>query len=322
MFITIISRALRISAAFLFGSTGETIIEKSGHLNLGIPGIMCFGAVGGCIGADMAQKSGSGAFGIILAALIFAMLFAGAMGLLYGWFTISLRCNQNVTGLTITTFGAGVLGFWRKNMLNVVNTEDGIVTFKAASDFIKAPLFGNVGDNWFSQVFLSYGTLVYLALIIAIIVAVVLKKTRTGLSLNAVGENPAAADAAGINVIKYKYISCIIGAAIAGIGGAFCLLDLQSGSTEYPIEAIGWLAVALVIFSLWRPGIGIFGSFIFGLLYILPSYINGVGTEYKKLLEIIPYAVTALVLIVISFFNKRETQPPAALGVPYFREDR
>ncbi|MBO4380996.1 MAG: ABC transporter permease [Clostridia bacterium] len=322
MLVTLLSRAIRIAAAFLYGSTGETIIEKSGHLNLGIPGIMCFGAVGGCIGADMAQKGGAGAFGIIVATIFFAMLFAGAMGLLYGFFTISLRCNQNVTGLTITTFGAGVLGFWRKNLLNIVVSDEGTITFKAASDFIKAPMFGAVGDDWFSKIFLSHGTLVYLAIIIAIVVAIVLKKTRTGLSLNAIGENPAAADAAGIKVIKYKYISCVLGAAIAGIGGAFCLLDLQSGSTEYPIEAIGWLAVALVIFSLWRPGIGILGSFVFGLLYVMPNYINGIGTEYKKILEIIPYAVTALVLIVISFFNKRETQPPTALGVPYFREDR
>ena len=317
MFVTLISQAIRFSAVFLYGSTGETIIEKSGHLNLGIPGIMCFGAVGGCMGARLAYEAGMGNFLTIIIAVLFAMLFGGAMGLLYGWFTISLRCNQNVTGLTITTFGAGVFGFWVTSM-----GDKGIKFYKASRAFTAA-MFGSVGDDWFSNIFLAHGTLVYLAIVIAIIAAIVLKKTRTGLSLTAVGENPGAADAAGINVIKYKYVSCVLGAAIAGIGGAFYLLDCTRGSLEPGvIEGMGWLAVALVIFSLWRPGIGIIGSFIFGLLYILPNYINGVDFATKEILKIIPFAVTALVLIVISFFNKRETQPPTALGLSYFREDR
>ena len=317
MFVTLISQAIRFSAVFLYGATGETIIEKSGHLNLGIPGIMCFGAVGGCLGANLAYNAGMGNFLTIIFAIIFAMVFGGAMGLLYGWFTISLRCNQNVTGLTITTFGAGVFGFWVTLM-----GEQGVKFYKASRAFT-ASLFGVTSTDGFSKIFLSHGVLVYLAVVIAIIAAIVLKKTRTGLSLTAVGENPAAADAAGINVNKYKYVSCFLGAAIAGLGGAFYLLDCTRGSLEPGvIEGMGWLAVALVIFSLWRPGIGIFGSFVFGLLYILPNYITGVDFATKEILKIIPYAVTALVLIIISFFNKRETQPPAALGVPYFREDR
>lgn len=316
MFVTIITQAIRFGAVFLYGSTGEIITEKSGHLNLGIPGTMCMGAVGGCLGANLAYNSGSGAFGIILCAIIFAMLFGGLMGFVYGLFTITMRCNQNVTGLTITTFGTGVLGFWGAKM-----GREG-VTFYNASRYFTQSMFGNVGDDWFFTIFLSHGTLVYIAIIIAVIVAVVLKRTRTGLSLSAVGENPPAADAAGINVIKYKYVACVLGSAIAGIGGAFYLLDCTRGSLEYVIDAMGWLAVALVIFSLWRPGICIFGSFVFGLLYILPNYIGGVGFAQKEILKIIPYLVTALVLIVISFFNKKETQPPSSLGLSYFREER
>ncbi len=315
MFATVVSQAIRFGAVFLYGSTGEIITEKSGHLNLGIPGIMCMGAVGGCLGAYMAAGSGS-SFLTIIIAILFAMLFGGMMGAVYGLFSITLRCNQNVTGLTITTFGTGVLGFWGAKM-----GRDGINFYKA-SKYFTAPMFGNVGNDWFSTIFLSHGTLVYLAIMIAVVVAVVMKRTRTGLSLTAVGENPGAADAAGINVIKYKYVSCVLGAAIAGIGGAFYLLDCTRGSLEYVIDAMGWLAVALVIFSLWRPEICIFGSFVFGLLYIMPNYISGVDLASKELLRIIPYGVTALVLIVISFFNKRETQPPAALGLSYFREER
>lgn len=317
MIVTLFTQAIRFGVVFLYGSTGETIIEKSGHLNLGIPGIMCFGAVGGCLGANLGYSmSGGSVFVVILFAVLLAMVFGGMMGAVYGLFTISMRCNQNVTGLIITTFGAGVLGFWGGMMGN-----EG-TTFYKASRLITAPLFENVGTDAFSTIFLSHGPLVYLGIAIAIIAAIVLKKTRTGMSLTAVGENPSAADAAGVNVIKYKYISCILGAGIAGIGGAFYLLDCTRGSLEYVIDAMGWLAVALVIFSLWRPSIGILGSFLFGLLYILPNYVSGVDFATKEILKIIPYAVTALVLIVISFFNRKETQPPSSLGTNYFREER
>lgn len=316
MWVTIIKESIRLGAVFLYGSTGETVIEKSGHLNLGIPGIMCIGGIGGCVGANLAQQSGMAPGAIVFMGILFAMLFAGAMGALYGIFTITMRCNQNVTGLTITTFGAGALGFWGAKM----GREQ--ITFYRASKAFTAAMFGDVGNDSFSTMFLSHGPLVYVAIIIAIIVAVVIRKTRVGLSLRAIGENPAAADAAGINVIRYKYLSCIIGAAISGIGGAFYLLDCTRGSLEYVIDAMGWLAVALVIFSLWKPDIGILGSFVFGLLFVMPNYIEGVDFATKEILAITPYAVTALVLIVISFFNKKETQPPAALGLPYFREER
>lgn len=317
----LIKEAIGFGIVFLYGSTGETIMEKSGHLNLGVPGIMCLGAVGGALGANWAYNAGSGVFGVVVLAVLMAMVFGGLGGLLYGLFTITLRCNQNVTGLTLTTFGAGILGFWGTQM------GDQEISFVDASRYAFTPslFFGaNVPDNWFVSIFLSHGVLVYLGIVIAIMVAVYMNHTRKGLALRAVGENPAAADAAGINVIAHKYVSCALGSAIAGIGGAFYLLDCTRGSLEYVIDAMGWIAVALVIFSLWRPGIGIFGAFIFGFLFRLPysPLITGVALAEKELLKIIPYAATALVLIVISFFNKRETQPPTALGLPYFREDR
>ncbi len=311
----ILSQAIRFGTVFLLGSTGETIIEKSGHLNLGIPGIMCMGAIGGCIGAKMAQTAGMPPILIILMAILFAMLFGAILGIVYGFFTITLRCNQNVTGLILTTLGTGILSYWSSTL------ELGMFA-RVSLNFTK-PLFGTVGKDWFSTIFLSHGVLVYVAIIIAIIVAFVLKKTRVGLSLNAIGENPAAADAAGINVTQYKYGACIIGSMIAGIGGAFYYLDCTRGSIEPGvIDAMGWLSVALVIFTLWRPGIAILGSFVFGLLYILPEYITGIDLAMKEFLKIIPYVVTALVLIVISMFNKKETQPPSALGLTYFREER
>ncbi|MBQ9416340.1 MAG: ABC transporter permease [Clostridia bacterium] len=319
MIVTIITQAIRFGIVFLYGSTGEILIEKAGHLNLGIPGIMCLGGVGGCMGAYWAFRGGAPAAVVVLLAVFMAMLFGGLGGLLYGVFTITMRCNQNVTGLSLTTFGAGVLGFWGTQM-----GDQGILFARPSSYAFTPSLFfgSSTPNNWFTTIFMSHGVLVYLGIVFAVLVSLVLKKTRIGLSLRAVGENPAAADAAGIPVVRYKYVSCILGAAIAGVGGAFYLLDCTRGSLEYVIDAMGWLAVALVIFSLWRSDISILGSFIFGFLYILPRYIEGVGLAEKEILKVIPYAATALVLIVISFFNKKETQPPASLGLPYFREDR
>lgn len=318
VFLSMLISSIRYSTVFLFGATGETIIEKSGHLNLGIPGIMCIGAIGGCTGvslymgslADPAQASG---FACVLVAIIMAMLCAGAMGLLYGFFTITLRCNQNVTGLTITTFGAGLLKYW--------GIRKGAAGFTYASSFFKTFFPASWYESGFGKVFFSYGSLVYLAFVIAIITAIIFKRTRTGLNLKAVGENPATADAVGINVTKYKYVSCILGAAIAGIGGLFYVMDQSDGHLEYVIEGLGWLAVALVIFSMWRPGLCIIGSIVFGFLSTLSATLNPTFAQ-MKLLDMLPYLVTVIVLIITSIINKRETQPPASLGLSYFREER
>ncbi len=316
MFISFLHSAIRFSTVFLFGSTGETITEKSGHLNLGIPGIMCIGAIGGCIGermyisslSDISQING---FLAVFIPIIFSMLFAGFLGLLYSFFTVTLRCNQNVTGLTITTFGVGLTTF-------LGNTLDK-TGFSAAAIYFRQG-FNNSSD-WFSQIFLTHGTLVYLAIIIAIFTAIVLKKTRTGLNLRAIGESPATADAAGINVTGYKYCATILGAAIAGLGGLFYIMDYVGGSWEYNIDALGWLAVALVIFSVWKPNWGILGSIIFGALYIAPYYIPSNNAQ-KEIIKMLPYVVTIAVLVLTSILNRRESQPPAALGVSYFREER
>lgn len=319
MIVTLLSKSIHFSTVFLYGSTGETVVEKGGHLNLGIPGIMCFGAVGGCIGEVMYFKAcglenGNG-FLAILIGIIMAMLFAGLLGLLYSFFTITLRCNQNVTGLTITTFGAGILGLYG----GLASTNKAI--FSTASRIFTTPVFPFYDKlGWFGEIFLSHGFLVYLAMIVSLIIAFVLKKTRVGLNLRAVGENPQAADAAGISITRYKYVSSVFGAALSGLSGLFYLMDHMHGSLEYSIEAMGWLAVALVIFSLWKPTLGILGSILFAFFYLAPNYFT-LGLP-KDIIKMLPYVVTLLVLIIISFKKSKENQPPAGLGVSYFREDR
>jgi simple sugar transport system permease protein len=166
--------------------------------------------------------------------------------------------------------------------------------------------------------------LAYLAIVIAILAALFLTKTRAGLRLRAVGENPFAADAAGINITRYKYLAILVGSAIAGFGGMFYILDYIKGSwqTATVIESYGWLSVALVIFTLWKPGISILGSLLFGALFISPSFITGISFSQTKLLRILPYIVTIVVLIFTSVRGSKENQPPASLGLPYFREER
>lgn len=320
MFITYIKGVIRVMILFLFGSTGEIVTEKSGHLNLGTPGIMCMGATGAVVGASVYIKSiggvanANGFMGIFMP-MLFCLIFAGVTGLLYCFLVDSLQCNQNVTGLTITTLGAGIFPF----VSNITGNEG----FSILSSNYYQRIFPKAfcESNWFTQIFLSYGFLVYLAIIIAVLALLFLKKTKAGLSLRAVGENPSTADASGINVLRYKYLATLIGSCISGLGGLYYLMVMNNGALEFNVEAFGWLAVALVIFSIWNPGIAIGGSFIFAALYQLPVFISSTGA-LGKIIELIPYFVTIVVLIIISLFNKRETQPPAGLGVNYFREDR
>ena len=320
MFITYIRGVIRVMILFLFGSTGEIITEKSGHLNLGTPGIMCMGATGAVVGAKIYLSSiggvanANGFFGILVP-LLFCLIFSGITGLLYCFLVDSLRCNQNVTGLTITTLGAGIFPF--------VSNITGNTGFSILSSKYYQRIFPKAfcESNWFTQLFLSYGFLVYLAIALAIVALILLNKTKIGLSLRAVGENPSTADSSGINVMMFKYVATIIGSCISGLGGLYYLMVMNNGALEFSVESFGWLAVALVIFSIWNPGLAIAGSFIFAALYQLPIFIASTGA-IGKIIELIPYFVTIVVLVIISLFNKRETQPPAGLGINYFREDR
>ena len=235
------------------------------------------------------------------------------MGLIFSFLTVTLRANQNVTGLALTTFGVGLSDY--------MIAETGAIYSKGSRYFtLSLPFADNLG--WFGKLFFSHGILIYLAIVIALVTSYVLSKTRVGLNLRAVGENPATADAAGINVSRYRYASTCIGCAIAGLGGLSFVMDYLNGNWEYCIDAIGWLAIALVIFTVWKPNVAIFGSIVFGALYIASSYITGVSFAGKEIFKMLPYVVTIVVLIFTSIRNKKENQPPQSLGLAYFREER
>ena len=308
--------AIRLGMTFLLGSTGETITEKAGHLNLGIPGVMCVGAACGCYVEYMYFTAvGVNVIPIVavILPLIAALLGGALMGLLFSFLTITLRANQNMTGLAITTLGVGMSEY-------IINEASTI--FTKGSKYFTASLPFAKDLGWFGQLFLGYGVFVYLALAIALITTYVLNKTRVGLHLRAVGENPATADAAGINVSAYRYVATCVGCGIAGLGGLSFIMDYLKGNWEYCVDAIGWLAIALVIFTVWKPNLAIIGSIVFGALYVASSYIPGVSFAGKELFKVLPYVVTILVLIVTSMRKKKQNQPPQSLGLSYFREER
>ena len=326
--VSFIPRAVMQGTPLLFGSTGEILTEKSGNLNLGIPGIMYVGAISGVIGSFFYEQSMGGAplngFLAIAIPMLCSLLGSLLMGLLYCFLTVSLRANQNVTGLAMTTFGVGFGNFFGGSLIKLANSDVPSVALPATSAFFSQHLPFASKLGWFGTIFLNYGFLAYLAIIVALLASYILNRTRPGLHLRSVGESPATADAAGINVTKYKYLSTCIGSMIAGLGGLYYVMDYACGVwSNNAFGDRGWLAIALVIFTIWRPNVSILASILFGGLYILYLYIpTGTHMAVKELYKMLPYVVTLLVLIIVSLRKKREDQPPASLGLSYFREER
>lgn len=321
--VSFLSLAIKFATVFLFGATGEIINQKSGHLNMGTPGIMYLGALGGIIGERIYLDSiPAGAplnpFMIVFLPLIFSILFGAIGGAVFSFFTVTLHCNQNVTGLTLTTFGVGLACFFIGTMDTSRMPEAGLAMQHAFPNYAAA--------GWFGEIFFSQSWFTYLGVVVAIVAAIILKYTRVGLNLRAVGENASAADSAGINVNRYRYVSTIIGGAITGIGGAFYELDNVKGMFNVAdgVDAFGWLALCIVIFSMWKPLIAIGASFLFACLSIAPTffapYLGGAG-YVSYILKLTPYLATVIILIIVSVYDKKN-QPPANLGVSYFREDR
>ncbi len=322
-----IPRAVVQGIPLLYGCIGETITEKVGNLNLGIPGVMYVGAISGVIGSFFYEQSTPNPNGFLAITIpLLCCLFGSLlMGLLYCFLTVTLRANQNVTGLAMTTFGIGFGNFFGGSLIKLTDTDVPSIALSKTSGYFtkKLPFADDLG--WFGEIFLNYGFLVYLGIIIAFFLSYFLKKTRAGLHLRAVGENPGAADAAGINITKYKYFATCAGCMIAGLGGLYYVMDYACGVwSNNAFGDRGWLAIALVIFTIWRPNISVFSSILFGGLYILYLYLpTGMDhMELSELYKMIPYVVTLIVLIITSMQKKRENQPPASLGLPYFREER
>ena len=313
-----------LNIPLLYGTMGEIMIEKSGSLNLGVEGTMAVGAIFGYICGCYANSLGVG---------VLVSFLAGALcGLLFALLTVSLQANQNITGLTLTTFGLRLYFFVGTGIKSVVWPTMTDELTNAFSD-IPLPLLSDipiVGKGLF-----SHNILVYAGIIIAVLMWIYLIFTPIGLKLRAVGENPGAADSVGINVKLMKYLHICVGSGIMGIGGYYMGLNMSgSFNSSCWINGYGWIAVALVIFANWNPALAIIGTFVFGFFNTLhvsgsslanafPSFLGWLNLIPAQLYEALPFIITAIVLTVSSIRNKRGSSGlPAALGLTYFREDR
>ena len=314
-----------VNIPLLYGTVGEILVEKSGSLDLGVEGTMAIGAIFGYLAGCAANSLAVG--------LLVSFLTAGLCGLLFSLLTVSLQANQNVTGLTITTFGLGLYFFVGKGIGErwpAMTASEGLVKGYAPLEFpllSKLPVIG--------KALFSHNILVYLGIAIAIAVWWYLNFTKTGLRLRAVGENPGAADSVGVNTLLYKYVHLIVGSGIMGLGGFYMALYM-SGSFEGSncwINGYGWIAIALVIFANWNPALAILGTLVFGFFNTLqiysgplagafPASLGWLNSIPPQLYKALPFLITAIVLVASSVRKREGSGQPAALGLNYFREER
>lgn len=324
VFINFFNAAVIAGTPLLFGTLGEILTEKSGNLNLGVEGMMFMGAISGIVSVFLLEMTlGIEMLGplAVLIAVVFAFI-AGAFGaLLYSVLVVSLRTQQNVTGLALTIFGVGFGNFFGEYFSLLSPTRTVTISVRALEGFanIHIPFLSDLPI--IGPLLFSYNILVYLAVAIAIVMAIFLNKTRIGLNLRAVGESPATADAASINVTKYKYLATCIGGGICGIGGMYISMITTGGNWVHnSIMGFGWIAVALVIFATWNPARALLGSLIFGAFTVMRFYLP-LGIPLA-IYDLFPYIATILVLVVTSIRAINERSPPAQLGNNYFREER
>jgi len=310
----------------LFGTLGETLTERSGNLNLGVEGMMFMGGIAGLAGSYYYETLSENpvVWVSVVIAIVCSFLCAAFGALIYSVLTITFRANQNVTGLALTIFGTGFGNFFGELLSN---SAGGYAAVGSATKVaFNAPIAPSLaGASVVGKLLFSYNFLVYIALALALFLTYFINHTRTGLNLWAVGERHAAADAAGINVTRYKYLATCIGGGITGLGGMYIVMNSASGVggvwVHNCISGYGWLSVALVIFAMWHPSRAIFASFVFGALSVARFYFP-VSFLPDAIYEVVPYIATIVVLISVSMRSRRRLQPPASLGLAYFREER
>lgn len=314
-----------VNIPLLYGTVGEIVVEKAGSLDLGVEGTMAVGAIFGYLAGCAANSLAVG--------LLVAFLTAGLCGLLFAALTVSFQANQNVTGLTITTFGLGLYFFVGKGLGERWPAMTGSSALVNGFSAMELPLLSKIPV--LGKVFFSQNLLVYLGVAVAVLVWWYLNFTKTGLRLRAVGENPGAADSVGVNILLYKYLHLVAGSGIMGLGGFYMALNM-SGSFEGSncwINGYGWIAIALVIFANWNPVMAILGTLVFGFFNTLQIYSGALAGAFPgglgwlnavpaQLFKALPFIITAIVLIASSVRKKEGSGQPAALGLNYFREER
>lgn len=304
-----LAAAVIAGTPLLFATLGELVTEKAGNLNLGVEGMMLMGAV---MGFGVGLWTGNPMLALLGA------IGAGAIGAaVYALLTVTLHANQVVTGLTLTIFGTGYASFVGQSFMGVPAPTAVKVVFAK----IELPLLSKI--PFLGQALFNQDPFIYFGYFMTIMISLYLWKTKKGLNLRAVGENPAAADASGINVTLYKYVHIILGGGLCGLGGAYMSLVTIPVWQENVVAGRGWIAVALVIFASWKPYKALLGAFLFGGLNILGYRLQSMGVHVSQyLVDMVPYIATIVIVIISTRKNKKEDMSPAGLSVSYFREER
>ena len=313
LIIFILGTSIFAGTSLVYATIGEIFTERCGILNLGVEGIMIMGAVTAFAAAFHSGNAWVGLFA--------GMLVGGIMGLLHAILTITFRAEQVVTGLAITLAGGGMASFLGQKLGpngTALVGKNGPQFDPVAIPFLsKIPI---IGETIFDQ-----DLMVYLMYILAIAATYFLYKTRAGLHLRAIGENPQTADAMGVDVFRLRYLYTVIGGVLIGAGGAHLSLAYTPGWSENITGGRGWIVIALVIFAAWSPGRAVGGAILFGGVNAIQFRLQAEGTTIPaNLLNMLPYILTILIAILISWiqrFNKL-IGAPAALGIPYNREER
>ena len=313
--VVVLASAVVYGTPLLYAALGELLAERSGVLNLGVEGMMLVGAV---MGFWAVQRLHGPTWIVLVAALGVAALAGAAMAAIHAFLVVTLRASQIVSGFALTIFaGAAGLSSYLGNDLKLADSP--------ARHTFHAILPKGVRDlPVVGPILLGHGVLVYGSWLCVILVALYLTRTRPGLNVRAVGESPAAADARGINVTRYRYAHTIVGGAFAGIGGATFSLSITPQWVDGLTQGAGWIAIALVIFAFWRPELCLVGAYVFGAFAALPFTLQARGvTVAPELFQSLPYVMTVVVLVLVSTgLAKRRLGAPGALGVPYVREER
>ena len=299
----LLNATLQAATLLFIAALGELITEKSGILNLGVEGMISVGAVTGFMAA---VNTGN----LFLSVLI--GIFSGALfSSLHAFITVILKQDQTVSGLILTVLGLSLSALMGKKYVG-----------KKLPVKIESLIDIDEPSNIF-EVLISQNYIFYFSILLMVAAAYILKKTMFGRRLEAVGEDSRAADSMGLNVNKTQFIATCVGGGFSGLAGVYLTLSYVPYWTDNMTSGRGWIALALVIFGGWKPYRTAFGALLFGFLEALVPRLQTYGFELSPyIVKITPYAITIIILIVLTIYKGGRTGAPSNIGIPFFRENR
>ena len=315
--IALVTAGIRLAVPVVLAVLGEIITERSGVLNLGLEGVMIMGSVAGFLTAyylENGPMAGAGGEWSAWLALLAGMLSGVAMGLIMAVLSVTLRADQVISGVTLVVLGHGLAAYFYRQAFSSLTAR------VSGMEALPIPLLSRIPVV--GEILFNHDPTVYITALMVVAVWFLLFRTTWGLRIRSVGENPAAAETSGVNVGLVRYSATLLGTALAGLGGAVLTVVQLRLFREGITAGRGWIAVALVIFARWRPGLALVGALLFGLadalqyrIQALSQVERGVGAIPYEFLLMLPYIMTILALL----YRSGRADAPAALGRPYVK---